>query len=48
MLLDVHFRDILSETKSETRLDYAVGGFDYGTDPVGGDYWLVKSSWRSS
>ena len=26
-------------------LDHGVGGVGFGTDPSGGDYWLVKNSW---
>ena len=36
---------IYNEPKCGTRIDHAMLLTGYGTDPVGGDYWIVKNSW---
>ena len=43
MVFQMYQSGVLNDTKCGTRLDHAVAAVGYGTDVVGGDYWLVRS-----
>lgn len=41
-------RTFLGCSSSPDKADHGVAVVGYGTDPVGGDYWIVRNSWGSS
>lgn len=43
-----HYKSGVLDGQCGSKVDHGVLAIGFGTDPAGGDYWLVKNSWGAS